>query len=69
MSTTPRHEMGRGNGRIALPLLGIFFELVLRAGLADLRRRLIWVGVAILAMALVSVGLVVSVVRSTSGGV
>jgi hypothetical protein len=69
MSAMSGHEIGRGNGRIAWPLLGLVFELVLRAGLADLRRRFVWIGVALLAVVLVSVGLVLSAVRSGGGGV
>jgi hypothetical protein len=59
--------IGSGNGRIGWSLFSLFFTLVLRAGLADLRRRLLWVGVAILAVALVSIGLFLSAARSTTG--
>jgi hypothetical protein len=52
---------------MAWSVLRLFFELVLRAALSDLRRRLVWVAVAVLAVALVSVGLVLSTWQASPG--
>jgi hypothetical protein len=68
MSTMAGQRSGTRNGRIALAILGFFMRLVVRVTVDSVRRRLVFVGVAVVAVALVSAGLVASLARSASPG-
>lgn len=56
------------SGRIALTILAFFMGFVVRAAVEIVRRRLVWAAVAVLAVALVSFGLVATAARSATGG-